>query len=310
MFFYFFHTGTATATATVTAKPPIDHRTSVSVTTNSDSAPLIVRRPLPLDTSLERKNFDLEAALKKNNVTFFLSELAPPGEEVKNIIDYLEERFEEKKKRLEKDNYLVRIVYAICLEGTEPLEERILYQGSVQRKTLANKQWVDIAKGRMRDHLDSLRQKNKGFTFREKSYNEKYSYILEQMEKTKRYLHFHILRIDSMDVIGVEGIIYHVRTPRMINKESRLDDIYANINNKEILADYIRASFNEKPVALPHRITPLQKKGKCTLCKHTNIFKNYKSFSTHIGKKHPDKCVKRKVGNTRPYEKWFDTTSF
>lgn len=78
------------STATVTAKPPIDHRTPVSVTTNSDSAPLIFRRPLPLDTSLERQNFDLEEALKIHNVTTFLSELAPPGEEVKNIIDHLE----------------------------------------------------------------------------------------------------------------------------------------------------------------------------------------------------------------------------
>lgn len=135
------------------------------------------------------------------------------------------------------------------------------------------------------------------------------------MSKHSRYIDCHVLRIDSICVLGAEGILNHAKGPRQINIESRVEGVFAKLNAVQF-ATYLRESVVNKPTERTLRsnasnayMVRNDPGGRCSLCGENNrqIFKNYHSFCCHFRQQHLLLLGRNEKNyKDRSYDEWYD----
>lgn len=151
-----------------------------------------------------------------------------PNENEKIMIKVLEEKSKERLCVLNKEGIIFRIVYLLALRGTEPLEKRTIYVGHFESK-------VDIHNGilnfedtcllmRPRHHVMRSLKMARGEKFKNKKDNapKLYVYIVHMMKKFKRGIELHVVKMETIDVKEIEGILNRHQDALQCNEESRI----------------------------------------------------------------------------------------
>lgn len=113
------------------------------------------------------------------------------------------------------------------------------------------------------------------------------------MLKYKRGIFFYVLKLPTIDVIALEGLMNQLKDPIQMNVESRIPPKFKNFKSKPIKR-YIDNCINHcrKYVTKRETTENSRKPGDCILCK--GKFLNYPSWSTHFARKHPKEFEKIK----------------